>query len=180
MAALHQTFNRLDRELGASLRTRVAGRRRTARSLAIAAAAMSPVYRVVVVALILWRPTRMRGVRALVAAAFAALIARRMRNQLARPRPGARPEGGMPSRHAAAAVAIAGIVAERRPGLGLPMAVITAVGLTGRISTGDHDPADVLAGALLGGVVAGVVARVSRGRDRGAAPNDVRTPRAPG
>jgi len=180
MAALHETFDRLDREVGARLRSRIAGRGRVARTLAVAGGVMSPVYRVLVLVLILWRPTRTRGVRALVAAASAALIARRLRDEIARPRPGVRPEGGMPSRHAAAAVAIAGIVAERRRGLGLPMGVITAIGLTGRISTGDHDPADVIAGALLGGIVARVVARLGRPRGGGAAPNDGGGPGARG
>lgn len=180
MSALHENISRLDRKLGASLRSRLAGRGRIARFLAVAAGVMSPVYRVMVLALILWRPTRMRGVRALIGAVAAALIARRMRDEIDRPRPGARPEGGLPSRHAAAAVAIAGIIAERRRGLGLPMAVITAIGLSGRISTGDHDPADVVAGALLGGVVARVVARLGRSRGRGPAPDDDGAPTARG
>lgn len=159
---LHETLDRLDRALGARLRDRLAGRSRIARALALAADAMSPLYRFVVLVLILWRPTRARGVRALVAAVSAALIARRMRDAIARPRPGLRAEGGLPSRHAAAAVAITGIVAQRRRGLGLPMAVITAFGLMGRISSGDHEPADVVAGAVLGGLVARVVGRLGR------------------
>jgi membrane-associated phospholipid phosphatase len=170
--ALHETIDRLDRELGARLRDRVAARPRVARALAIAADVMSPAYRVIVVVLILWRPTRMRGVRALIAAASAALIAKRMRDAIDRPRPGLRAEGGLPSRHAAAAVAIAGIVAERRRALGLPMAAITAVGLTGRISSGDHDPVDVVAGALLGGIVARVVGRLGRSRSAERAADD--------
>ena len=60
------------------------------------------------------------------------------------------------------------------------MAVITAIGLSGRISTGDHDPADVVAGALLGGVVARVVARLGRSRGRGPAPDDDGAPTARG
>jgi len=160
--AFNETFDRLDRELGARLRGRLGGRGCLARTLALAADAMSPLYRFAVLVLILWRPTRVRGVRALVAAVVAALIAKRIREGVARPRPGVRVEGGLPSRHAAAAVAIAGVIAERRRGLALPVAVITAVGLAGRITTGDHDPADVVAGAVLGGVVASVVARVGR------------------
>jgi len=61
-------------------------------------------------------------------------------------------------------LAIAGIVAERRRALGLPVAAITAVGLMGRISSGDHDPGDVVAGAILGGIVARVVGGVGRRR----------------
>jgi undecaprenyl-diphosphatase len=177
---VRETLDRLDRRLGAHLRDRVAGRGRTARALAVAADAMSPLYRLVVLVLILWRPTRVRGVRALVAAVAAALIARRMRDDIARARPGARVEGGLPSRHAASAVAIAGIVAERRRGLRLPMAVITAIGLMGRISTGEHDPADVVTGALLGGVVARIVARLGRSRSPGASPSDAGPPAAHG
>ena len=58
---LHETLDRLDRELGARLRDRLAGRSRVGRALAIAADVMSPLYRFVVLVLILWRPTRMRG-----------------------------------------------------------------------------------------------------------------------
>jgi len=176
MTALHETINRLDRELGARMRGRVARRGRIARTLAVAGGTMSPLYRIMILALILWRPTRMRGIRALIGAVAAAMIARRMRDGIARPRPGGRAEGGLPSRHAAAAVAIAGIVAERRRRLGLPMAVITAIGLSGRISTGDHDPADVVAGAVLGGVVARVVARMGRSRSPAPAAGDDEAP----
>ena len=159
---VHETLDRLDRALGARLRARLAGRPRTARALAIAADALSPLYRAVVLVLILWRPTRARGVRALVAAVSAAVIAKGMREAIARPRPGLRADGGLPSRHAAAAVAITGIVAQRRRGLGLPMAAITAFGLLGRVSSGDHEPADIVAGAVLGGLVASAVGRLGR------------------
>src|SRR5271157_826280 len=167
--ALHETIDRFDRELGACLRECVADRSRLARTLALAADAMAPVYRLVVLVLILWRPTRGRGLRALVAAVAAALIAKRIRDGVARPRPGLRSGGGLPSRHAAAAVAIAGIVAQRRRALALPMAAITAVGLMGRISSGDHDPVDVVAGAVLGGVVARVVGELAPTRSADAA-----------
>lgn len=156
------TLERYDRELGDAVRDSVGARRRLAELFAIAAEVMSPAYRVLVLSLILWRPTRARGVQALAGAVVAALIAKRLRDEIARPRPGTRTEGGLPSRHAAAAVAIAVILAERRKGLGLPMAVVTAIGLMGRITTGDHDPADIISGALLGGTVARLVLRVSR------------------
>lgn len=155
------TLERYDRGLGDAVRDRVGARRRLADLFAIAADVMSPAYRVLVVTLILWRPTRSRGLRALVGAVLAALVAKRLRDEIARPRPGARTEGGLPSRHAAASVAIAAILAERRKGLGLPMALITAIGLMGRITTGDHDPADIISGALLGGTVARLVLRLS-------------------
>ena len=159
---LQETLDRLDRALGARLRDRLARRSRAARALAIGGDALSPLYRVVVVVLILWRPTRARGVRALVSAVCAAVIAKRMREAIARPRPGLRAGGGLPSRHAAAAVAVTGIIAQRRRGLGLPTAAITAIGLVGRVSSGDHEPADILAGAVLGGLVASVVGRLGR------------------
>jgi membrane-associated phospholipid phosphatase len=154
---LQTTLGRYDRELGASLREQVSTRQRVHTTFGLAADVMSPAYRFVVLLLIVWRPTRAQGLRALIAAALAALIAKRIRDELARPRPGARSDGGLPSRHAAAAVAIATVLADHRPRLGLPMAMVTAFGLMGRISTGDHDPADVLAGALLGAVIGRVV-----------------------
>ncbi len=153
-------FNRYDRALGAALRTRLNARPSVARTLDGAAQAMSPAFRVLVAIMILWRPTRMRGVQALIAAVIAALLAKRLRDDIARPRPGERSEGSMPSRHAAAAVAIASVLADRHRGVGLPLATATAVGLMGRISTGDHDPADLVAGALIGRGVAGLVVRV--------------------
>jgi len=157
-------FDRYDRRLGAFLRARLNARASVARVLAGAANTMSPAFRVLVAILILWRPTRRRGLRALVAAVLAALLAKRLRDDIARPRPGARIEGGMPSRHAAAAVAIASVLADRRRGTGLPLAVITALGLAGRLSTGEHDPADLVAGALLGRGVARLVTRISAPR----------------
>jgi len=152
-------LNRYDRELGKTLRTHLSASPSLAHVLASAARALSPVFRILVAILILWRPTRMRGLRALAAAVIAALLAKRLRDEIARPRPGMRTEGGLPSRHAAAAVAIASVVADRHRGAGLPLAIITAVGLIGRISTGEHDPGDVIAGALLGRGVAGLVVR---------------------
>lgn len=157
-------FNRYDRKLGAALRAHVNARPSVARALAGAAQAMSPAYRVLVAIMIVWRPTRMRGVRALIAAVIAALLAKRLRDGIARPRPGDRTDGAMPSRHAAAAVAIASVLADRRRGVGPPLAIVTALGLVGRISTGDHDPADLVAGALIGRGVAGLVVRVAAPR----------------
>ncbi len=161
---LNATLDRYDRDLGGRLRVRVGARRQMAGLFGLAADVMSPAYRVLVLTLILWRPTRARGLRALVASVLAALIAKRLRDAIRRPRPGCRPEGGLPSRHAAAAAAIAVVVSERRAGLGLPMALITAVGLVGRVTTGDHDPADVISGAVLGGIVARGVVWITAGR----------------
>jgi hypothetical protein len=154
---LNTTLERYDRGLGDAARRRIGARRGLSDALGIAADVMSPAYRVAVLTLILWRPTRARGIRALAAAVAAALIAKRLRDAIARPRPGARTEGGLPSRHAAASVAIAAVVARRRAGVGVVVAFVTALGLLGRVTTGDHDPADVVSGALLGGLVARVV-----------------------
>lgn len=165
---LPSTLDQFDRDLGERLRGHVGARRRLAEIFGLAADVMSPAYRVLVLTLILWRPTRNRGLRALAAAVLAALIARRVRDGIRRPRPGTRPEGGLPSRHAAASVAIAAVLSERRSGLGLPLALITAIGLLGRVTTGDHDPADVIVGAVLGGMVARVIMRMTPGRRPGA------------
>lgn len=146
-----------DRALGARLRGVLTRRTAVARTLECAARAMSPAYRLAVLALILWRPTRLRGLRALAAGVIAAMAAKRLRDEVSRPRPGQRDGGGWPSRHAAAAVAVASVVAERRPAIGVPLAVATGVGLLGRVSTGDHDPADLVAGAVLGRLVARLV-----------------------
>jgi membrane-associated phospholipid phosphatase len=166
---LNATLERYDRELGERLRGRVGARRGLAELFGVAADVMSPAYRVLVLTLILWRPTRARGLRAFAAAVLAAVIAKRLRDAIRRPRPGPRPDGGLPSRHAAASVAIAAILVDRRSGLGLPVALITAIGLVVRVTTGEHDPADVIAGALLGGIVARVTVRMTGGRRTAAA-----------
>jgi membrane-associated phospholipid phosphatase len=166
---LNATLDRYDRELGESLRGQVGARRRLAEVCGLAAGVMSPAYRILVLTLILWRPTRARGLRALAAAVLAASIAKRLRDTIRRPRPGTRPGGGLPSRHAAASVAIAAVLTERRTGLGLPMALITAIGLLGRVATGDHDPGDVIAGVVLGGIVARVMIRITGRRRANAA-----------
>ena len=110
--------------------------------------------------------TRAAGLRALVAGVAAALLARAARDRIGRRRPGARAEGGFPSRHAAAAAAIAHAVA-RTPGSGAAgalLGVAAVAGVTGRVASAEHEPADIAAGALLGVAVAEVTARAMAGR----------------
>lgn len=137
---------------------------------AAVAAAMSPAFRGVVGLLIAFPRTRATGGRALVAAVAAAMAARVMRDALGRPRPGPRDEGGFPSRHAAAAAAIAATVARELPQLGTGLGVACTAGSLARVAHGDHEPADIAAGAVLGVAVAAVVsaaATVTRDRHGG-------------
>ena len=145
---------RADRRLGRAVREWSDGRP-AVRSLAVAAArALSPAFRGLVALLCLRRRTRGTGLSLLAGAAGASLLARAARDRLDRRRPGARPEGGFPSRHAAAATAIAMIAGRRRPGLGIALGAAAAAGLAGRVVSADHEPADVVAGAALGAAVA--------------------------
>jgi membrane-associated phospholipid phosphatase len=112
------------------------------------------------------RPALRRGgIEALAAGALAGSAARVARDWIARPRPGTRPDGGLPSRHAAAAVAIALIVSRRHPRLRPWLVLAATAGLTGRVVAGDHDPADIAAGAALGWASDWIVERVA-GADR--------------
>ena len=100
-------MTRIDRRAGTSLRRAVAalpGGRRAAR---LAAGALSPAFRVTVAVMIVRTPSRRAGLEALAASVGAATVARLLRDRLARRRPGPRAEGAFPSRHAAAATAIA-------------------------------------------------------------------------
>lgn len=152
---------RADRRLGAAVR-RVARRTPGAESAASrTAVAMSPAFRVVVALLISSRRTRRTGLRALAAAVAAAMTARVLRDALGRPRPGPREEGGFPSRHAAASVAIAATVARDLPRAGTALAAAAGVGGLARVAHGDHEPADIAAGAVLGLLTGAVVARVA-------------------
>ena len=94
----------------------------------------------------------------LLAGGGAAVLARGLRDGIGRPRPGAREEGGFPSRHAAAAAAITAMALSRKPALGLLLGGVAVVGLTARVASAEHEPADIAAGALLGLAVAHVVA----------------------
>ncbi|MGD9694987.1 MAG: hypothetical protein AB7V42_04930 [Thermoleophilia bacterium] len=142
----------IDRRAGAAVRDAVA---RLPGGPAIAragAAALSPAFRGMVAAMILRPSTRRMGIDALAAGVAAGLGARVLRDRLGRPRPGPREEGGFPSRHAAASVAIAGAVRRHRPGLGAVLGVAAAACLTARVASAQHEPADIAAGAALGGV----------------------------
>jgi membrane-associated phospholipid phosphatase len=152
----------LDRRTGAAVRT-AAGRVPGGPALAaVAAAALAPAFRLAVAALILRRRSRAAGLEALSAGAVAATLARELRDRLGRPRPGPRGGGGLPSRHAAAALAIARSVRRHDRRAGAALALAAAVGLTGRVVARHHDPADILAGALLGAASGAAVGRTAR------------------
>lgn len=111
---------------------------------------MSPVFRIVVGALVVAPATRTTGLRALAAGAGASLAARALRDRLGRPRPGERADGGFPSRHAAAAVAIATAAGRRDPRIRAVLAGAAFTGLFARIVDAEHEPADIVVGAALG------------------------------
>lgn len=151
----------LDRRAGRALReasSRAPGAPGAAR---VVAAAMSPAFRLLVAAMIARPAHRRAGLEALAAGTLAATAARIARDRLGRPRPGPRSEGGFPSRHAAAAIAIAGSVGHRHPTAGAVLGGLAAVGLVGRAVTGQHDPADLVAGAVVGAAAAVAVAAIA-------------------
>lgn len=143
-------LTRIDRRAGAGVRHAVAGLPGGRAAAAVAARALSPGFRVVVAVMIARAGSRRAGLEALAAGVAAATAARLLRDRLARRRPGARADGGFPSRHAAAAVAICGAAARRHPGLGRALAAAAVVGLAARVASAQHDPADIAAGAALG------------------------------
>ncbi len=158
-----ERLDALDRELGRRLR-RLVGPRLDGAGRA-ASALLGPVFRVTVAALVLRRADRRTGVAAGLAAVGAASLAERLRRRIGRRRPDARWDGpGFPSRHAAAATAIATAVTPRRPGLGRLLGAGAAVGLVGRVADGRHDPADIAAGAALGAAIGRTVGRLIGGR----------------
>ena len=134
------------------------------RAARIAASGLSPGFRVLVAAMIAGRSTRRLGVEAGAAGVGAALAARLLRDRLGRPRPGSRPEGGFPSRHAAAATAIGRAVARRHRGAGAVVLGAALVGMAARVATAEHDPADIVAGAALGLAAEGALAALTRAR----------------
>jgi undecaprenyl-diphosphatase len=154
-------FGSFDRRVGQRVRAGIAalpGGRGASRA---ASELLAPAFEALVVALLVRSQARRAGLEALVAGGGASLAARVARDAIARPRPGQRAEGGFPSRHAAAAVAIAGAVARRQPRLGPWLFAATAAGLVGRVAVGQHEPADIVAGAALGWSVDRLVARVT-------------------
>lgn len=154
------TLARIDRQLGGAIRRAVAESARGPSIAGAFAGAVGPGFRLVVALLIARRSRRACGLRALAAGAAAATLARVLRDRLGRSRPGARPEGGFPSRHAAAATAIAASVVRREPGLGRLLVVAAAIGGIARVATADHEPADIAAGVALGLLVADTQERV--------------------
>lgn len=128
----------------------------------VAARAMSPAFRALVAALVVAPPTRWVGLRALASSVAAAHVAGALRRRIGRRRPGPRREGGLPSKHAAASVAIARSVTTVRPGAGVVLWPVVVVGLAGRVLPRDHDPADLVAGAATGWAVARAVGAIAR------------------
>jgi membrane-associated phospholipid phosphatase len=143
-------LTRLDRRAGAALRRVVGTVPGGPGAARVAAGALSPGFRLLVALLIARRATRRTGLEALAAGVAAALAARALRDRLGRRRPGLRPEGGFPSRHAAAATAIARAAGRREPALGRALALAAVVGLVARVADAEHEPGDILAGAALG------------------------------
>ena len=160
LGSLTASLTQMDRRAGASLR-RAAGALPGGReAAALTAAAMSPAFRITVAVMIARRGSRRAGLEALAAGVAAATAARLLRDRLARRRPGSRAEGGFPSRHAAAATAIAGAAARHHRGLGRALAAAAVVGMVARVASAEHEPADVAAGAALGLAAARALERV--------------------
>jgi undecaprenyl-diphosphatase len=151
----------LDRAAGHRVRAMVGDSPRLADAAKMAAAGMAPAFQLLVGVMIGRRGSRGTGLVALASAAAASLLALALRERLGRPRPGPRPEGGMPSRHSATAAAIATAIATRRSLLGIPAWAGLIVGGWARVVSGDHEPGDIAAGALLGMAVGGLVARLA-------------------
>jgi undecaprenyl-diphosphatase len=155
---------RADRRVGALARQRVGAVRGGPEVARLVADATAPAFQVLVGLLIVLPGSRITGLRALAAGGAAATIARVARESIDRPRPGARADGGFPSRHASTATAIALVVARDRPVIGGLALVTAAAGLAARVASADHDPLDIAAGAGLGAVVARVMRRRRRRR----------------
>jgi membrane-associated phospholipid phosphatase len=151
-----------DRRLGQRMRDRLTASPGGARASRAASEALAPAFEALVVAMLTRPRARRAGLEALLAGAAASTVARFARDAIARPRPGTRPEGGFPSRHAAAAVAIAGAATRHYPRLRPWLAAATVAGLAGRVATGHHDPGDLAGGVLLGWSVDRLVARATR------------------
>lgn len=155
------TLAAVDRRLGQAMRARIGAHPAVDRAARIAAAGLAPAFEGMVAALVAERPTRAAGLRAGSAAVCGALVAKGLRDAIGRPRPGERAEGGFPSRHAAAATAIVRSIGRSNRHVGRALGVVAAIGLVGRIATGEHDPADIVAGAAVGGATEWAVAALS-------------------
>ncbi|HMO00196.1 MAG TPA: hypothetical protein PKD59_12345 [Miltoncostaeaceae bacterium] len=156
----------LDRRLGGAIRRLAAAVPGGPSWARVTARVMSPAFRIAVAVMILRRPTRATGLRCLAAGVGAAVAARLLRDRLARPRPGDRADGGLPSRHAAASAAIARTAAAGAPRVGRAMAAGAVVGMAARVAAAEHDPADIAAGAALGLASARVVSALAGGQRR--------------
>jgi undecaprenyl-diphosphatase len=155
-------LSRMDRDAGAALRGAVAALPAGPLLATAAAEALSPAFRVLVAVMIARARSRRTGLEALAAGVAAATAARLLRDRLGRRRPGPRDDGGFPSRHAAAATAIAAAAGRRNRSLGRALALAAAVGLTARVASADHEPADIAAGAAVGLVAARALERLLR------------------
>jgi membrane-associated phospholipid phosphatase len=153
------SLTRLDRRAGAGLRRAADALPGGREAAVLAAAAMSPAFRITVAVMIARRGSRRAGLEAL-AAGVAAATARLLRDRLSRRRPGPRAEGGFPSRHAAAATAIAGAAGRHHRRLGRALAAAAGAGMLARVASAEHEPADVAAGAALGLAAARALERV--------------------
>ncbi len=150
-----------DRSLGRAIRALVAAVPGGTRAGRVAGDAMAPAFRGLVAAMLVRPALRPGGMETLAAGVLAASAARLARDRIARPRPGARTEGGLPSRHAAAAVAIARGASRRHPRLRPWLCTVAAAGLVGRVVAGHHDPADIAVGAAMGWAADWVVERAA-------------------
>lgn len=157
-------LSRADRAAGRALRAAGLRAPAAAAGARTAAAVLSPAFRGAVALMVLAPPTRGTGLRALAAGVAAGLAARALRDRIGRSRPGARSEGGFPSRHAAASVAIARAVSRGGGAVAPAFWGAAAVGLAGRVITADHDPADIAAGAIIGLVAERAVAALAPGQ----------------
>jgi membrane-associated phospholipid phosphatase len=150
----------MDRALGRQVRDGAA-RVGVAEPLRFAGRALAPAFRGMLVVLVWRRRTRSTAIEAILASLLAAGVARMLRDAIGRPRPGPREDGGFPSRHAAAAAAIAASTAGRS--VGVPIIGAAAVtGLFGRVVSGEHDPADIGAGVALGVAASAICRTVAR------------------
>lgn len=139
----------IDRQAGAALRRRADAARM--RPFAVTASeSLAPIFELTVAAMIALPSTRRDGVQALASGALAATGAKLLRDRINRRRPGPRSEGGFPSRHAAAAVAIARSSYRSGGPAAAALGIIALGGLAGRVLSAAHEPADIAGGAALG------------------------------
>lgn len=163
----------IDRRAGARVREAVAARPGGPAGARGVAGVLAPGFRALVALLLLLPGRRRVGLEALAASGLASAAALLLRDRLGRRRPGPRLEGGFPSRHAAAAAAIARAVGRDERPVGRALLAVAAVGLAARVASGDHEPADIACGVALGWCADRLVERVSAevdGRRRGRLP----------